>query len=156
MYWQSRHTEWFICELILCLKVKSESHSVVSNSLLPHQLYSPWNSAGHSIGLGSLSLLQEVFLTQGLNPGLLHCRQILNQLNRKGSPILCLHSKLSVFFSQIYIWYLQIMFKNIWVYIHTYGLPRWCSAGDAGDTGLISWVGRSSGWEMATHSSILA
>ena len=35
---------------------------------------------------GSLSLLQEIFPTQGLNPGLPHCRQILYQLSHKGSP----------------------------------------------------------------------
>ena len=36
--------------------------------------------------MGSLSLLQGIFLTQGLNPGLLHCRWILYQLSHKGSP----------------------------------------------------------------------
>ena len=44
------------------------------------------NSPGQNTGVGSLSLLQGIFLTQGLNEGLLHCRQILNQLNHKGSP----------------------------------------------------------------------
>ena len=37
-------------------------------------------------GVGSLSLLQRIFPTQGLNPGLPHCRQILYQLSHKGSP----------------------------------------------------------------------
>ena len=37
--------------------------------------------------LESLSLLQGIFPTQGLNAGLLHCRQILYQLNHKGSPV---------------------------------------------------------------------
>ena len=37
-------------------------------------------------GLGSLSLLQGIFPTQGSTPGLLHCRQILYQLSHKGSP----------------------------------------------------------------------
>ena len=36
--------------------------------------------------MGSLSLLQELFPTQRLNPGLPHCRQILYQLSHKGSP----------------------------------------------------------------------
>ena len=36
-------------------------------------------------GVGSLSLLQEIFPTQGLKPGLLHYRQILYQLNYQGS-----------------------------------------------------------------------
>ena len=38
-------------------------------------------------GVGSLSLLQGIFPTQGLNPGLPHCRRILHQLNHKGSPL---------------------------------------------------------------------
>ena len=36
-------------------------------------------------GVGSLSLLQRIFPTQELNPGLPHCGQILYQLNHKGS-----------------------------------------------------------------------
>ena len=60
--------------------------SVVSNSLRPHVLYSPWNPPGQNTGVGSLSLLQEIFPTQGMNPGLLHCRQIFYQLSHKGSP----------------------------------------------------------------------
>ena len=35
--------------------------------------------------MGSLFLLQGIFPTQGLNPGLLHCGQILYQLSLKGS-----------------------------------------------------------------------
>ena len=67
--------------------VESESESciVMSDSLRPNGLYSPWNSLGQITGVGSLSLLQGIFLIQGLNPGLLHCRQILYQLSRKGS-----------------------------------------------------------------------
>ena len=41
---------------------------------------------GQNTGVGSLSLLQGIFPTQGLNPGLLHCRWILYQLSHKGSP----------------------------------------------------------------------
>ena len=36
------------------------------------------------LDLGSHSLLQEIFWTQGLNPGLLHCRQILYCLSHQG------------------------------------------------------------------------
>ena len=38
--------------------LESESHSVVSDSVTPPGLYSPWNSPGQNIGVGSLSLLQ--------------------------------------------------------------------------------------------------
>ena len=67
-------------------KPKSESHSVVSDSLWPCGLYSPWNSPGQNTGVGSRSLLQRIFPTQGSDPGLLHFRQILYQLSHKGSP----------------------------------------------------------------------
>ena len=56
----------------------SQSRSVVSGSLQPHGLYSPWNSPGQNTKVGSLSLLQGIFPTQDSNPGLLHCRRILH------------------------------------------------------------------------------
>ena len=62
---------------------------------MPHtKLY--WNTAttisfcfspGKNTEVDSHSLLQGIFLTQELNPGLLHCRQILYCLNHLGSPI---------------------------------------------------------------------
>ena len=64
----------------------SEGRSVVSDSLQPRGLYSPWNSPGQSTGVGSLSLLQGIFPTQRLNPGFPHCRQILYHLSHQGSP----------------------------------------------------------------------
>ena len=67
------------------LKNWSESHSVVSDSLGPHGLYSPWNSPGWNTGVGSLSLLQGIFPTQESNQGLLHCRWILYQLSYQRS-----------------------------------------------------------------------
>ena len=63
-----------------------ESHSVLSDSLQPHWLYSPWNSPGQNTGVGSHSLLQGIFPTQGSNPGLLHCWWILYQLSHQRSP----------------------------------------------------------------------
>ena len=64
----------------------SESRSVMSDSLRPHGLNSPWNSLGQNTGVGSLSLLQEIFPTQVLNSGLSHCGWILYQLSHKGKP----------------------------------------------------------------------
>ena len=104
------------------LMKESESRLVQSNSLQPHELYSPWNSPGQNTGvgslslsressqptsptlqadslpaepqekpknsgMGSLSLLQGIFPTQGSNPGLPHCRCILYQLSHHGSLI---------------------------------------------------------------------
>ena len=69
------------------VKSENESRWVRSDSLQPYELYSPWTSPGQTTGVGSLSLLQGIFPTQGLNPGLLHGRRILYQLSHKGSPL---------------------------------------------------------------------
>ena len=74
---------------ILPLSV-SVSRSVVPDSLRPHglqptRLLCPWDFPG--TGVGCHFLLQGIFPTQGSNPGILHCRQILYWLSYKGSPI---------------------------------------------------------------------
>ena len=53
----------------------------MSDSLQPHGWYSPWNSPGQNIRVGSYSLLQGIFPIQGSNPGLPLCRLILYQLS---------------------------------------------------------------------------
>ena len=70
---------------IMWLTHESERRSVVSDSLPPHGLYSPWNSPGQNTEVGSRSLLQGIFPTQGSNPGLLPLGQILYHLSHKGS-----------------------------------------------------------------------
>ena len=62
--------------------------AVVSDSLRPHGLYSPWNSPGKNTAVGSHALLQGIFPTQGSDLGLLHCRRILYRPSHQGSPIL--------------------------------------------------------------------
>ena len=47
--------------VVLRKESESKSHSVVSDSLRLHGLYSPWNSLGQNTGVGSLSLLQGTF-----------------------------------------------------------------------------------------------
>ena len=46
----------------------------------------PWDPPGKDTGAGYPALLQGIFPTQGPNPGLLHCRQILYYLSHQGSP----------------------------------------------------------------------
>ena len=55
-------------------------------SLLPTWLLCPWDSPGKSTRVGSHSLHQRIFLTQGLNYHLLHFRQILHHLSHQESP----------------------------------------------------------------------
>ena len=66
--------------------VSEWSSSVMSNCLRPHGLLCPWNFPGKSTRVGCRFLLQGIFLTQGSNPGLPHCRQMLYHLNHQGSP----------------------------------------------------------------------
>ena len=63
---------------------RQSTHSVHSLSKYQWHFWY-WNSPGQNTGVGSLSLLQEIFPNQGSNPGLPHCRQMLYQLSHKWS-----------------------------------------------------------------------
>ena len=70
---------------------KTLNVTVVSDSLRPHGLWParllcPGDSPGKNTGVGCYALLQGIFPTRGLNPGLLHCKWILYQLSHQGSP----------------------------------------------------------------------
>ena len=62
------------------------SDSLQPLGLYPTRLLCPWNFPGKNTGVGCHFLLQGIFPTQGLNPGLLHCRQMLYHLSHQGSP----------------------------------------------------------------------
>ena len=74
----------YSCKLFIRDEVKWVIQSCLT--LCDPMDYTVWTSTGQNTGVGSLSLLQGIFPTQGLNPGFLHCRQILYQLSQKGSP----------------------------------------------------------------------
>ena len=63
--------------------IEPRSPTLQADSLPSEPSWTPKN-----IGVGSLSLLQQIFPTQELNQGLLHCRQILYLLSYQGSPCL--------------------------------------------------------------------
>ena len=81
----------------LCLKMKLLIAQSCPTPWDPMN-YSPPGSSVHGIlqawrifkntGMGGHSVLQGIFLTQGLNLGLLHCRQIFYHLSHQGSPVL--------------------------------------------------------------------
>ena len=78
--------DYSVPETMLQASKQASNCSVVSDSLQSHGLQStrllcPWDFPGQSTALGSRSLLQGIVQVQGLNPGLLHCRQILYQLS---------------------------------------------------------------------------
>ena len=62
-------------------RIKPRSPTLQADSLPAKPQGKPKNT-----GVGSLSLHQQIFLTQELNCSLLHCRQILYELNHQGSP----------------------------------------------------------------------
>ena len=69
----------------ILIKVKVAQSCLI---LQPYGLYSPWNSPGQNTGVGSLSLLHGIFQTQGSNPSLPHCRQLLSQLSHREARII--------------------------------------------------------------------
>jgi len=105
------------CTRLLCpplfprKKVKRESHSVLSNSLWSHGVYSPRNSPGLNTGVGSLSLLQGIFPTQESKPSLPHYRRILYQLSHSGSPPSPRHCSNSCPNSYLFTWILKAVPK---------------------------------------------
>ena len=96
LYLQGNIKPWHSAQNIVC-----ESCSVMSDSLWPHgqqptRLLCAWGSPGKSTRVGSHSLLQKIFPTQGSNLDLLHCRCILYHLSHQGSPLA--HSRLNQFY----------------------------------------------------------
>ena len=97
-------------------------HSVVSDSLWPHGLWPtrllcPWGFARQEYWSGLPCLLQGIFPTQGLNPGLLHCRWILYHLSHQESPVynrICMYD---VCIHILYIYYTHIIHTHS---IYTY------------------------------------
>ena len=79
----------YLASLFLPIASNMYSESVHSSSAYSSaRLLCPWNSPGRNTGVGSHSLLQGIFSTQGLNPELLHCRHIPYDLTHQGSPTL--------------------------------------------------------------------
>ena len=64
------------------------SDSLGTHGLYPSRLLCQWDSPGKNTGICCHSLLQGIFLTEGSNPGLLHCRQILYHLSHQGRAFL--------------------------------------------------------------------
>ena len=60
---------------------------------VPCKVFLPWNSPGQKTGVGSRSLLQWIFLTQGLSKSLPHCRRILYHLSHQVSKVITINVK---------------------------------------------------------------
>ena len=71
--------------LLLLLSHCSRVRLCVTPQTAATRLLCPWNFPGKNTEAGFHFLLQEIFPTQGLNPGLQHCRQTLYHLSHQGS-----------------------------------------------------------------------
>ena len=85
--------------------------------------------------MGSLSLLWGIFLTQGWNPGLLHCRQILSCLSHQGSPLRC--SPKNGYDGNSYVMHFEPQLKKEGLFFSSYKLttpgPFWLSIHHSSD-----------------------
>ena len=98
-------SHWYPC----CFsKITSTNHLKVKVKSCPTlcdptdtRLLRPWDFLGKSTGVGCHFLLQGIFPTQGLNPGLPHCRQTLYCLSPQGSP------------TQLIFFFLRNLFNNV-------------------------------------------
>ena len=89
---QARILEWVAFPFSRGIFPTQVSHTV-------GRLFTEPQGKSKSTGVGSLSLLQWIFLTQESNWGVLHCRRILYQLSYQGSPrIMCNLYEMSVNF----------------------------------------------------------
>ena len=70
----------------VCVSGLVVSDSLWPQGLWPARLLCPWESPDKNAAVGCHSVLQEIFPTQGLKPGLSHCRQILYHLSCQASP----------------------------------------------------------------------
>ena len=90
IYWHESAVDLHVW--LLKITFESVNCLVLSDSLLPcglwpARLISPWDSPGKNTGVGSHSLLQGIFPSQEMNPGILNCKWILYHLSHQGSPL---------------------------------------------------------------------
>ena len=93
----------------------------------PTRLLCPWDSPGKNTGVGSHSLLQGIFLTQRLNPGLLNCKRILYSLSNERSLPNSIHMYKSI----------HLGFRHVW------------------ESGIWNWWGGLGEWNLSTDDGVL-
>jgi len=95
--------------------------------LQPHRLYSPCNSPGQNTGVGSHSLLQGIFPTQGLNPGLPHWRWICitRESKRKFTYISKIFLNQQLFFKAFNMYWTLYQFLGLQRYLETSSAQPW-------------------------------
>ena len=130
-------------------------------------LFHPWNFSGKSTGVGCHFLLQGIFLTQGSNPGLPHCRQMLYRLSHQGSPHLTvnhIHVFSSLYLCTSVLYMYMYNHKHVISFLYFFVFLGLFPGGSGSkesvcNAGYLVWLlGQEDPLEkgMATHSSILS
>ena len=115
--------------MYVCVNCSIFSDSLQPHGLSPDRILCPWNSPDKNIGVGCHSLLQVIFPSQGLNPGLPHCRQILYYLSHQESP--CVYIVVYIYICVcIYIYMcvcVQIyIYNDVFIYVKQDPVNRFC------------------------------
>ena len=79
-------SDFFMCCAVLCLFAQLYLTLCDPMDSSPPGSSAHAGSPGKNTGVGCYVLLQGIFLTQGSNPGLPHCRWILYHLSHQGTP----------------------------------------------------------------------
>ena len=96
----AQQSEWVCVYVWVCIYIYTHTHTHAVLCLVTQSCPTLWDpmdcsppdysvhgdSPGQNTGVGCHALLQRIFPTEGLNPGLLHCRWILYHLSHQGSP----------------------------------------------------------------------
>ena len=85
--WTCIHTYQCLYKWSCCCLVTKSCPALATSWTVAARLLGPWDSPGKNTGVGGHSLLQGIFLTQGLNPGLLHQQVDSLSLSHQGSPM---------------------------------------------------------------------
>ena len=94
--------------MCLCESLRA-SDALWPHRLQPTRLLCPWDSPDEKTGVDCHFLLQGSFLTQGLNPGLLHCRWSLYHLRHQGLPIMFIYI---IYLYMMYIYICKMLMKK--------------------------------------------
>ena len=147
----STHNYWknYSCDSLSLSLVPQSCPILWPHGLQPARLLCPWDSPGKNTGVGCHFILQGTFLTQVLNLGLLHCRQILYQLSYEGST----HSPLALT-RRTYLAKTLTFKSSVRASLVAQRLKRLPAMQET----WVQFLGREDSLEkeMATHSSILA
>ena len=77
----AKHLRLPLHSVCVCMLVPQSRPTLTPQGLKPARVLCPWVSPGNNTGVGCHALLQGSFPTQGSNPGLLYCKQIIYRLN---------------------------------------------------------------------------